>query len=187
MNLFLIVLYMYNYNYEPYEDDDRLIKFSEQRKPSNLGFNYNNEFKNIRIDKIDGRLLDNIVEYNKNLTPDEVNGTNVNNILKYDNLMTVSEFDKMLIAKQYQKLYDLSNGTNEKNTELYENGKLSNLSLNEISYNFSNVFTDIINEFPTAYKNGKLKEIFTKDDRLIYVGFFMILLSLFFYFISFTK
>ena len=145
--------------------------------------NYKKIIINIRIDKINGKLLDNIVEYNKNLTPDEVNGTNVNNILKYNNLMSVSEFDKMLIAKQYQKLYGLSNESTEEVRDNFENSKFMNLSLREILYNFVNVLTDLLDEVPNAYKNGTLNMgMIMREDRIIYVGLFLILLSVLFYF-----
>jgi len=174
---------MHYYNYQVYDQAEQ--QFKRNRHPNNLGFGYDNEFKDVRIDKIDGRLLDNIVEYNKNLTPDEINGTNVNNILKYDNLMTLSEFDKMLISKQYEKLYGKTRDANIIQQEEYENNKFMNLSLNEIAYKFTNTMAELIDEIPKAYVQDNLNlEIFTKDDRLIYVGIFFILLGFFLYFIN---
>lgn len=177
---------MHYYNYQPY--DQSSIKFSRQRPPYNLGFNYDNEFKDVRIDKIDGKLLDNIIDYNKNLTSDEVNGTFYSNILKYDNLMNLSEFDKMLIAKQYEKLYGKTKEANMVEQEKYENSKFMNLSLNDVIYKFTNTMMELIHELPKAYEEDNLSyEIFTKDDRIIYVGIFFVLLAVFLYFISLTK
>lgn len=174
---------MHYYNYDV--SDQAEVEFKRQRHPSNLGFNYNNEFKQVRVDKIDGRLLDNIIEFNKNLTPDEVNGTMVNNILKYDNLMSVREFDKMLIAKQYEKLYGKTSDANIIEQEKFENNKFLNLSLNEVFYKFTNTMMELIHELPLAYeKNGINAEIFTKNDRPIYIGIFFILLAIFIYFVS---
>jgi hypothetical protein len=174
---------MHYYNYQPYSQAD--VQFKEQRHPFNLGFNFDNEFKQVNIDKIDGKLLDNIQEYNKNLTPDEVNATNFNNILKYNNLMTLSEFDKMLIAKQYQKLYGKTEEANAIAQENYENDKITNMSLNEIAYKFTDVMKDLIHEVPKAYEDDCLNyEMFTKNDRLTYVGIFFILLAIFLYFIN---
>ncbi len=173
---------MHYYNYEAYGQAD--TEFKRQRHPSNLGFNYDNEFKPVRIDKIDGRLLDNIVEYNKNLTPDEINGTNVNNILKYDNLLTLREFDKMLIAKQYEKLYGKTRDANIIQQEEYQNSKFTNMSLYEIFNKFTMTMMEFIHEIPLAYEKNTLNyEMFTKDDRMIYVGMFLIILALFLYFI----
>ncbi len=174
---------MHYYNYQAYDQAD--VQFNRQRHPSNLGFNYDNEFKPVRIDKIDGKLLDNIVEYNKNLTPDEINGTNINNILKYDNLMTLSEFDKMTIAQQYQKLYGMTRDANIIQKEEFENNKFLNLSLNEVLNKFTGVMIELIHEIPKAYDNDTLNiDMFMKDNRLIYVGIFFILVALFFYFIN---
>jgi len=169
---------MYHYNYEVEDQAD--TQFKRQRHPFNLGFDYDNEFKQVRVDKIDGRLLDNIVEYNKNLTPDEVNGTTVNNILKYNNLMSLREFDKMLIAQQYEKLYGMSRDANIEENEKFENNKFMNMSLNEIIYKFTNTMMQLINELPKAYENDNVNlEMFTKDDRIIYIGIFFVLVSLF--------
>jgi len=184
---------MHYYNYQPYDSlfeentrnqDQATVKFNRQRHPSNLGFSDPNEFKPVNVNKIQGRLLDNIVEYNKNLTPDEINGTTYNNILKYNNLMTLSEFDKMLIAKQYQKLYGMTRDTNIIEQEKFENNKFMNLSINEIVNNFTKVMMELIHEIPKAYEEETLNyQMFTRDDRINYVGIFFILLSVLLYFI----
>ena len=174
---------MYYYNYHPYDEQD--IDFEKQKHPSNLGFSDPNEFKEVNIKKIDGKLLDNIVEYNKNLTPDEINGTTVNNILKYDNLMSLSEFDKMLMAKQYRKLYGKSEEANNNKLENYINNKFTNLSLSEIFYKFTKTMMDLIQEIPEKYEKDKLDiNIFMKEDRIIYVGILCVIIALLLYFIS---
>lgn len=175
---------MHYYNYSPVS----VVNFKEQRNPTNLGFAYENEFKPVKIDKIDGRLLDNIVEYNKNLTPDEINGTMNNNILKYNNLMTLSEFDKMLIAKQYQKLYGKSDNANMEQIEKYENNKFINLSLSEITYKFTETMAQLIHEIPIAYEKNELNyDMFVKEDRKTYIGIFFVLLSIIIYFVSISS
>jgi hypothetical protein len=177
---------MHYYNYGIYDKTD--TNFKRQKHPSNLGFNFDNEFKPVRIDKIDGKLLDNIVEFNKNLTQDEINGTTYNNILKYNNLLTLSEFDKMLIAKQYQKLYGKTEEANIERKEDFENNRFINLSLYEIFNKFILTMIELMNELPLAYEKNEIKlEIFTKNDRLIYIGLLFIILAIFIYFISLTK
>lgn len=177
---------MYYYNYHPYDEAE--IPFKRQRYPSNLGFSYDNEFKNIRIDKINGHLLDNIVEYNKNLTPDEINGTNVNNIVKYNNLMNLSQFDKMLIAQEYRRLYGKSRDANIQREEEYQNGLFMNLSLSEIVNKFTETMMQLVHEIPRAYETDTLNlEMFTRDDRLIYIGILLMLVAFFIYFISSSK
>jgi hypothetical protein len=177
---------MHYYNYQPYGRSD--MTFKSQRPPSNLGFNYDNEYKDVRIDKINPQLLNNIVEYNKNLLPDQVDQSNFANILKYDNLMTLSEFDKMMIAKQYQKLYGKTEEANEEILDNYEDSKFYNKSLSELVYNFTGVMMELIHEIPKAYEDNELNyKILTKNDRSIYVGMFFVLLSIFLYFINLTK
>lgn len=181
---------MHYYNYQVYDQAE--TQFKLQKHPQSVGFSYDNEFKDVRIDKIDGRLLDNIIDYNKNLTPDEIDGTNVHNILKFNNLMSLREFDKMLIAKQYEKLYGKSREANIIQQEEYDNSRFMNLSLNEIVYKFTTVMAELINELPivlnNVYEGDEFNlDIFTKDDRLIYIGIFFILLGLFLYFISISS
>ncbi len=173
---------MHYYNYQVYDQADK--DFKRQKHPSNLGFNYDNEFKQVKIDKINSYLLDNVVEYNKNLTPDEINGTNVNNILKYDNLLTLSEFDKMLIAQQYEKIYGKTRDANIAQNEEYYNSKFMNLSMNEIFNKFTQTMIELIHEIPLAYDKDEINyEMFTKNDRIIYIGLFLVLLAIFLYFI----
>ena len=99
--------------------------------------------------------------------------------------MTLREFDKMLIAKQYEKLYGKTYEANINEREVYENGKFMNLSLNEILYKFTNTMIDILNDLIKEYENDNISiDIFIKDDRLIYIGIFFILFALFIYFIN---
>ena len=177
---------MQYYNYQEYKKDDNVdtIDFDKQRMPSNLGFNNNNQYIPVNINKINGKLLDNIVEYNKNLTEDEINGTNVNNIIKYDNLLSLSEFDKMLMAKQYEKLYDKSRNENINRITDYENNKFTNLSLNEIFEKFTETMIELLDELPDAIARNKFdKNIIMKNDRMIYVGILLVIVSMFVYFI----
>ncbi len=174
-------------NYYNYGNADNDESFKRQKVPYNLGFNDNTEFKPVKIDKINGKLLDNIIEYNKNLTPDEVNGTTTNNILKYDNLMLLSEFDKMLIAKQYEQLYGKTVEANVKQNEAYQNSKFYNMTLREIFDNFTKTMIELMEEIPIAYSKNELNvNMIMKDDRMTYIGIFLLLLSIFLYFINLT-
>jgi len=178
---------MQYYNYQEYKNDKNdidTIDFNKQRMPSNLGFNDNTQYIPVNVNKINGKLLDNIVEYNKNLTEDEINGTNVNNIIKYDNLLTLSEFDKMLMAKQYEKLYNKSHNENINRVTEYENNKFTNLSLNEIFEKFGETMMELLDEVPMAIaQNNFDKNIIMKNDRMTYVGILFVFISMFIYFI----
>ena len=168
------------YYFQPYRNDYR--KTSKERPVTNLGYSQPSEFSSVDIHKLDGQLLDNVVEYNKNLTDDEVNGTSISNILKYDNLMLLSEFDKMLVAQQYRKLYGKTREANDLLEEDFESQIFMNLPLSQIVENFGISMKDIFEQLPNIYAKGKIDwKIFTKDDRLTYVGIFFILLAFIFY------
>jgi hypothetical protein len=71
--------------------------------------------------------------------------------------------------------------------------ELFNLSINEITNNFSKEFINILNDIVYLFHTGSnnlMKDliiILTKEERLIYVGMFCILLSFFFYFMDISN
>lgn len=171
------------YNIQPGIMDSRR-EFHVERHPSNLGFSDNNEYKPFDVHKVNGKLLDNIVEYNKNLTEDEINGTNISNITKFNNLITLSEFDKMLIAEQYNRLYGKSKLANEQRNFQIEKNKLINMPLGEIANNFTATMAELIQELPVEYDSNTISiDTFTKNDRLTYIGILFILIGMFLYFV----
>ncbi len=186
---------MENYQYQNYRPGSRQpYKFDTQRcpvysrPPTNLGFSQDDAYQDVDIEKVNGQLLDNIAEYNKNLTQDEINGTNVSNILKFNNLMTLSEFDKMMIADQYHKLYNKNRETNDLLAQEHISKRFVNMPLAEIFNTFQDKMIDIIDEIPDAFKKDAVDAtIFTKDDRLPYVGIFFVLISLLVYFMNVTS
>jgi hypothetical protein len=172
---------MHYYNFQPLEDNS--VNFESQKAPVSLGWRDNNQYKPLNINKIQNNILDNIVQFNKNLTEDEVNNTNVNNIIKYDNLMSLREFDKMLLAKEYEKLYHKTRDANIKQDAQYFASQFQNMSLTDIYMNFIKTFKEMINEY-SANPDKINIEFFTKKDRSIYIGILFIIISLFLYFIS---
>lgn len=183
---------MQYYHINPADVNEQPVHFQQQKYPTNLGFSEDNEYKPVKISKINGYLLDNIVEYNKNLSEDEVNGTNVNNITKYNNLLSLSDFDKMLIAKEYEKLYGKSREDNLMRRELWENNRFLNMSLSEIVDKFTKTMMELIHEIPINMEKNQTGgsfdwSIFTRDDRIIYLGILFISLGVFLYFISLSR
>lgn len=110
-----------------------------------------------------------------------------------------SEQEKQII----KELNSLSNKANEKK---YYEEKFYNLSLKELFQNFLNTWQQIIEDFTVLFKKNKKKYkkniyserywwrniqkilfqifyILTKEDRLIYVGIMLIIISFFVYFI----
>lgn len=176
--------------------NEQPIDSSKQRPPANLGFSDPQQFEQVNVNKIDpnNKILDNIVHFNQNLTPDQINETNISNIIKYNNLLNLSEFDKALIAKEYQKIYGMTREANELAQQEVQNNDIMNMSLNEIVDNFTGTMAELLHELPIAYNNGDLMnngkintEIFTQGDRMIYVGMFLVLVSIFLYYISLSS
>ena len=104
----------------------------------------------------------------------------INNILKYHNMLTLSNYDKFIIGEQYKI---------PKNRKIKINENFLNLSINQIWKNLSNtilsVFNDLIDKKPKNIES--FINIFTKNNRLIYVGLFLILITFVLYFIDITS
>ena len=118
---------------------------------------------------------------------------NLSNILKNESIITLNDYEKYKLNEEYNKLYTKSKiGTTELKEDK-ENNRFYNLSLKNVFDNLITTIVIIINEL-TVYirdkdklSNKDLIEIFTKDDRLIYVGIFLIILSLLLFFIKISS
>lgn len=63
-----------------------------------------------------------------------------------------------------------------------------NMNISYIVYRFLNIWGDIFKELVNIDSSKmNLFEIFTKDDRLIYIGVMLILLSIFLYYIDISR
>jgi hypothetical protein len=121
----------------------------------------------------------------------EKNGIKGTNVLKYYNTISASDFDKFLISKQQQSLHEKSTKATAQSIKNKENEKFYNLSLKNLAQNTSKTMIDIMNDmvifFNSYDKNfGKLFDILTRNDRMIYVGLVLILISMILYFITVT-
>lgn len=112
------------------------------------------------------------------------------NILKEDELYTLTDYQKLKLSEQYDKLYNLSRVENRKRYIENQKNLFYNLSLHDLTVNFSNDMVEIVNELTNFIMNepnknvNKLMAIFVKNTRLIHVGLLFIFLSLMAYFIS---
>ena len=103
-------------------------------------------------------------------------------ILKDNFTLDKTNYEKIKLSEEYNQLYSNEYRENKRNQELYENKKIYNLSLNELVKNSSEVYMKIISEFSNYLqkKNKTINElglIFTKDDRLLYVGLLILVIS----------
>lgn len=110
-------------------------------------------------------------------------------ILKSKDLFTLSDYEKVMLSRAYDKLYKKSQLENARMAKLKEDDKLYNLSLKQIATNLSVVLVQIINDLVVYFskENKTLKDfllIFAQKDRLIYVGILLVILALIFFFIE---
>ena len=115
---------------------------------------------------------------------------NLSNILKNESIITLNDYEKYKLNEEYNKLYTNSKIETTELKEEKENNRFYNLSLKKVFDNLITTIVIIINEL-TVYIKDKDKlskqdliEIFVKDDRLIYVGIFLIIISLLLFFIK---
>lgn len=115
-------------------------------------------------------------------------------ILEDSSTYTLSDFQKLKLAESYKKLYKNTIRENKKREEEQFNKRVYNLSLKTLFQNFFTVWTNIVNETTElVYDSSRNKNwnnyivILTKDDRIIYVGIMLIIISIFSYFIFLTK
>ena len=107
----------------------------------------------------------------------------------------MKDYQDYVLAKSYEKLYNRSIQANEDQQKLYEMNKFYNLSIKQIAINFYEKMITILNEITLFFdennsKNqtaGNFLNIFIKDDRMVYVGMFFILLSLILFFVDLSS
>jgi hypothetical protein len=113
-------------------------------------------------------------------------------VLKDNFTLNNQDYNKLKQAQQYNKLYSQQYSENERLKTLKENKNIYNLSIHILLKNLSQVLMDIINEVSVyiSKKNKNINElmtIFVKKERLMYVGIFLICLSLALWFIDISK
>ena len=114
-------------------------------------------------------------------------------ILKNESIITLNDYEKYKLNEEYNKLYTNSKIETTKLKEEKENNRFYNLSLKNVFDNLITTIVIIINELTIYIKdkdqksNSELLEIFVKNDRLIYVGIFLIIISLMLFFIKISS
>tara|TARA_Y200000002_G_scaffold381578_1_gene395979 strand:+ start:357 stop:746 length:390 start_codon:yes stop_codon:yes gene_type:complete len=129
-----------------------------------------------------------MLEYYTNLD----NNNSRKNILKDEFTLDKSDYEKLKQAQQQNELNSLQYRENEKAKQIKENKNIYNMSLYSLYNRLSSVSINIIEDV-TIYINQKDKNlntffiIFTKEDRLIYVGILLVIFSLSLWFIDISK
>ena len=103
-------------------------------------------------------------------------------VLKNKFNFNYSDYQKLKLAEQYNELYSKQFTTNIENEKIVENKKIFNLSLKDLFKNTSVTLSDLLNDLVIYYnqEHKTLNEfilIFTKQQRLIYLGLLLILFA----------
>lgn len=114
-------------------------------------------------------------------------------ILKQDFTLSYTDYEKLKIGEQYNKLYANIYETNKNNIQINENLKIYNLSLYELVARSGKVYITLLNDLSIFFskdnkdKNiNKLGLIITKDENLLYIGLLILSLSFLLWLIQIT-
>lgn len=118
---------------------------------------------------------------------------NATGVLKKDFILDITDYEKLKIAEQYNKLYTNIFETNKENEKLKENKKIFNMSIKEIINKSGQVYISLINDLSTFFQDGdeyininKLGLILTKEDNLLYIGILILIIAFFLWIIQIT-
>ena len=127
---------------------------------------------------------------NSKNTPKE----NATGVLKKDFTLDITDYEKLKIAEQYNKLYTNIYETNKENTALKENKKIFNMSIKELVNKSGQVYISLINDLSIFFQDGeeyininKLGAILTKEDNLLYIGILILIIAFFLWIIQITS
>jgi hypothetical protein len=118
---------------------------------------------------------------------------NKTNILKKDFTLEYSDYEKLKIAEQYNKLYSNIYEKNREEVIINDNKKIYNLSLKDLIVKSSKVYVQLVNDLSIYFSDknekslDKLGLILTKDDTLLYIGLIVLLLSFFLWLIEISS
>jgi len=134
--------------------------------------------------------------YNKyylNNDKENINSENIN-ITKKNFTLNYSDYQKLKISEQYNKLYSNIYDKNKINIEENENKKIYNLSFNDLINKSGVVYINLLNDLAVFFSINnkdksfnKLGKILVKDDNLIYIGVLILVLSFLLWLINITS
>jgi len=118
---------------------------------------------------------------------------NATGVLKKDFTLDITDYEKLKIAEQYNKLYTNIFETNKENEKLKENKKIFNMSIKELINKSGQVYISLINDLSIFFNDGeeyininKLGLILTKEDNLLYIGILILIIAFFLWIIQIT-
>ena len=114
------------------------------------------------------------------------------NILKKNLSLDYTDYEKLKINEQYNRLYLNAYNENKKEAEIKENIKIYNLSFTELLKNSINVYIELLNDISVLFDSksnvtiNKLGIILTKNDNLMYIGILIFILAFLLWLINVT-
>lgn len=120
-----------------------------------------------------------------------VESDDTGNVLKTKSMLNFPEYKAIMTGRETKHLESLQKGANESLREEYKKKRFYNLSLKEITENVIVTVTEVMNDILELAKTSKgdlgyqeiarqYALIFLKEKRLIYIGVFLVFLSLIF-------
>ena len=116
------------------------------------------------------------------------------NILKKEFTLDYTDYEKLKISEQYNKLYSTIYDKNKDSININENKKIYNLSISDLLKKSGSVYVNILNELSIFFSNKQkdksfntLGLILTKDDNLLFIGLLILVISFFLWLIEVTS
>jgi hypothetical protein len=132
--------------------------------------------------------------YDKYNLQNSINIGENKNILKKDYTLDYSDYEKLKISEQYNKIYNEIYNKNKEEANIYENKKIYNLSFNILFQNASKTYINMLNELAIFFSSdnndksiNKLGYILTKDQNMLYIGLLITALAFFLWVIDVTR
>ncbi len=105
------------------------------------------------------------------------------NILKDKFSLNYTDYEKLKLAEQYNKLYVSSLTESEKLRQIQENKKFYNMSLKQLIENASLVYIELLNELTNFFTYNDKKSlnqlgyIITKGENMLYIGLLIVIIA----------
>jgi hypothetical protein len=115
------------------------------------------------------------------------------NVLKKKYTLNYTDYEKLKISEQYNKLYSNVYKENKENVQVYENTKIFNLSFNKLIKNASITYINLINDLSIYFFKNNEKTfnqfgaIITKNDNLFYIGILILIIAFLLWIINITS
>ncbi len=115
------------------------------------------------------------------------------NILKDEFTLSYSDYEKLKLADQYNRIYVDSLSATQEKEKMQENKKFYNMSLKLLIKNASDVYIQLINELSNFVTNNDQKSlnqlgyILTKGENMLYIGLLLIVIAFSMWLIEITS